>query len=197
MLSVTDRSKTLQSRIYLLPANGGAPKEITARAPSDFHGWSPDGKELIFIARREGKPGIYAIPSAGGQERLLLAGDGGDDGPEYSADGLWIYFSSDRSGHSQIWRMRTDGSSPEQIIKDDTSDRFVHPSPDGKWLVFLSYAPGVRGAPADREVTLGLFSLTTGQTKTLASFYGGDGTFNSPSWSPDSLKLAYVRYQPR
>jgi hypothetical protein len=26
--------------------------------------------------------------------------------------------------------------------------------------------------------------------------FGGQGTMNVPSWSPDSARLAYVRYQP-
>jgi Tol biopolymer transport system component len=196
-LAVTDRTKTFQSRIYILPANGGVPKEITPRASSDFHGWSPDGQTLVFSAMREGKAGFFSIPAAGGQETRLTDTGGINEGPEYSADDQWIYFNSDRSGLSQIWKMKPDGSNPEQVIKDEFNDRFAHPSPDGKWIAFLSYGSGVRGAPADREVLLRLFSIATGETKTLAKLYGGDGTINAPSWSPDSLKLAYVRYQPK
>ncbi len=199
LLAITDRSKTQQSRIYVLPVAGGMPKEITARAPSEFHGWSPDGKTLVFSAGREGRAGIFSIPAAGGQETRLttVVADGFEEGPEYSPDGQWIYFYSDRSGHSQIWKMHPDGSGSEQVTSDANNNRFPHPSPDGKWIAFLAYAPGVRGAPADREVSLQLFSVATGETKTLAKIFGGDGTINSPSWSPDSLKLAYVRYQPK
>lgn len=199
LLAITDRSKTQQSRIYVLSTAGGMLKEITARAPSEFHGWSPDGQTLVFSAGREGKLGIFSIPATGGSETRLttVAVDGFDEGPEYSSDGQWIYFYSDRSGHSQIWRMRPDGTAPEQVTSDANNNRFPHPSPDGKWIAFLAYSPAVRGAPADREVSLSLFSVSTGETKMLAKIFGGDGTINSPSWSPDSLKLAYVRYQPK
>jgi hypothetical protein len=196
-LAITDRSKTQQSRIYVLPTAGGLLKEITVRAPSEFHGWSPDGQTLVFSGGREGRSGIFSIPAAGGPEVRLTMAEGRDDGPEYSVDGQWIYFSSDRSGHPKIWRMRADGSNPGQVTTDEWADRYPHPSPDGKWVAYLSYPASSRNSANDQEVMLRLFSTVTGESKTLAKFYGGDGTLASPSWSPDSLKLAYVRYQPK
>ena len=197
MLAITDKTKGGRAHIYIMPATGGTPTEVTPYSPSEFHGWSPDGQTLAYSAKREGKGGIFTIPVTGGFETRLTTAVGIDEGPEFSAEGRWIYFSSDRSGRSQIWRMRPDGSVPEQITKDEYNNRFPHPSPDGKWLVFLSYAPGVKDAPPDRDVSLRLRSLGTGETKELAKLYGGSGTLDAPSWSPDSTKLAYVRYQPK
>lgn len=196
-LAITDKNKTLQSRIYVLPATGGAPKEITARAPSEFHGWSPDGRFLIFSGGREGRPGIFSVPVDGGPEVRLTTAEGRDDGPEYSADGQWIYFSSDRGGRSKIWRMHADGTAPEAVTNDELVDRCPHPSPDGKWIAYLSYPASSRNPAIEQEVMLRLLSTTSGESKTLAKFFGGDGTLASPSWSPDSLRLAYVRYQPK
>ncbi len=195
-LVISDQTKDGHSRIYTLPAAGGAPKEITPKAPSYWHGWSPDGQTLAYCAQRDGKFGIFTIPVAGGAEKRLTITDGLDDGPDYSPDGKWIYFNSDRTGRMQIWRMHADGSAMEQVTKDEYNNWFAHPSPDGKWLVLLSYAPDVSGHPADKDVMLRLMPVAGGEITVLVKLFGGQGTINVPSWSPDSLKLAYVRYQP-
>ena len=96
----------------------------------------------------------------------------------------------------QIWRMHPDGSAMEQLTKDENNNWFAHPSPNGKWIVFLTYAPDVKGHPADKDVMLRLMPADGGDATVLLKLFGGQGTINVPSWSPDSLKLAYVRYQP-
>jgi TolB protein len=195
-LAISDQTKDGKSRIYVLPSAGGAPREITALAPSYWHGWSPDGATLAYCAQREGRFGIFTIPAAGGDKTRLTSTDGLDDGPDYSPDGKWIYFNSDRTGRMQIWRMQPDGEHLEQVTSDDFNNWFPHPSPDGKWLVFLSYAPDVNGHPPDRDVMLRLMTLDDGRISVLTELFGGQGTINVPSWSPDSRQLAYVRYQP-
>ena len=110
-------------------------------------------------------------------------------------DGKWIYFNSDRTGKMHIWRMKPDGTEQEQVTKDDYNNWFPHPSPDGKWLVFLSYQPDVQGHPENKDVMLRLLSLADGKIDELAKLFGGQGTINVPSWSPDSKKLAFVSYQ--
>lgn len=195
-LVISDQSKDGQSRIYTLPATGGTPQEITPNAPSYWHGWSPDGATLAYCAKRDGKFGIFIIPVSGGSERRLTTTDGLDDGPDYSADGKWIYFNSDRTGRMQIWRMHADGSAVEQVTHDDLNNWFPHPSPDGKSIVFLTYAAEVKGHPSDKDVLLRLMPVDGGAITVLAKLFGGQGTINVPSWSPDSLKVAYVRYQP-
>jgi len=195
-LAISDRTRDGRSRIYTLPAGGGAPKEITPGAPSYWHGWSPDGRTLAYCAQREGKHGIFTIPAAGGEERRLTEADGLDDGPDYSPDGRWIYFNSDRTGRMQIWRLHPDGTGLEPVTEDGNNNWFPHPSPDGKWIVFLAYAPDVKGHPPDKDVTLRLMPAAGGASSVLVRLFGGQGTINVPSWSPDSHELAYVRYGP-
>jgi Tol biopolymer transport system component len=95
----------------------------------------------------------------------------------------------------QIWRMRVDGSQSEQVTSDEFNNWFPHPSPDGKWLVFLSYEKDVKGHPENKDVTLRLMPLAGAKIEVLAKLFGGQGTINVPSWSPDSRKLAFVSYQ--
>ena len=183
-----------QSIIYTLPATGGTPKLVTPQGPSYLHGWSPDGEWLVYTGGRDGKYDIYKIPAKGGDEIRLTDSPGLSDGPEYSPDGQYIYFNSTRSGRMQLWRMKPDGSAQEQVTDDEFNNWFPHLSPDGKWIVFLSYLPDVAPAehPYYRQVYLRLMPAAGGPAKVIAYVYGGQGTINVPSWSPDSRRIAFV-----
>lgn len=195
-LVVSDQSQDPhQSIIYTLPITGGTPKRITDKFPSYWHGWSPDGKTLAFCGQRDGKFGIFTIPAAGGEEIRLTTATNLDDGPDYSPDGKQIYFNSDRTGLMQIWRMGADGSNLEQVTHDEANNWFAHISPNGKWMVFLTYEKDVKGHPANKDVMLRLMSLADGKVTVLAKLFGGQGTINVPSWSPDSAHVAFVSYQ--
>jgi WD40 repeat protein len=195
-MAISDQSGSSQkSSIYIVPIVGGTPRQITQNSPSYWHGWSPDGKTLAFAGQRDGDFDIYTIPVGGGQETRLTTAKGLDDGPEYSPDGEYIYFNSERTGSMQIWRMKADGSAQEQVLSDETNDWFPHISPDGKWMVFLSYEKSVAGHPAEKDVALNLMSMDDKKVHVLTKLFGGQGTINVPSWSPDSLKLAFVSYE--
>ncbi len=196
MLAFSDTSNADHiSRVYVAPIGGGTPRQITPDSPSYWHGWSPDGKTLAFTGLRNGNADIYSVPAAGGAETRLTTAEGLDDGPEYSPDGEWIYFNSERTGHMQIWRMKPDGSGQEQVISGETNDWFPHISPDGQWMVFLAYAADVKGHPAEKDVALMLMSMADRKVHVLTRLFGGQGTINVPSWSPDSKRLAFVSYE--
>jgi TolB protein len=199
-LAISDQSQEdNRSIVYIVPIGGGLPRRITAKSPSYWHGWSPDGKTLAFVGQRNDEFDIYTIPATGGEETRLTTAKGLDDGPEYSPDGKYIYFNSERTGHMQIWRMRADGSEQEQVTVDAWNNWFPHISPDGAWMVFLSYEPDVKGHPENKDVMLRIMSLSdkkTSQQKisVLAKLFGGQGTINVPSWSPNSKEVAFVSY---
>ncbi len=183
------------SIIYTVPVTGGTPKQVTPTGPSYMHGWSPDGKDLVFCGQRNGDFDVYKIPAAGGKETRLTDVKGLDDGPEYTPDGKYIYFNSVRSGLMQIWRMRPDGSAQEQVTSDSLNNWFAHISPDGKSMVFLSFLPeetppGIH--PPYQHVYIRMMPVAGGPIKVLAYVYGGQGTINTPSWSPDSKRIAFI-----
>ena len=184
-----------ESRIYVIPSNGGTPRLITEHPNSYWHSWSPNGKTMVFSRPDHGSLNIYAISAEGGEERALTAGNGVSDDPDYSPDGKWIYFNSDRGGSMQIWRMRPDGSDPEQVTSDELVNWTPHISPDGKSMVFLSYEKGVTGHPANKDVVLRIMSMDDKKVRVLVNIVGGSGTINVPSWAHDSHHLAFVSYQ--
>ncbi|HUJ44932.1 MAG TPA: biopolymer transporter TolR [Opitutaceae bacterium] len=194
-LAISDQSQDGKSIIYVLPSDGGTPRRITPLGPSYWHGWSPDGRSLAYCAERNGNFDVYTVPVDGGDERRLTDAAGLDDGPDYSPDGEYIYFNSERTGRMQIWRMKPDGSGQAQVTSDEYNNWFAHPSPDGKWIVFLSYETDVQGHPANKDVMLRLMPAGSGEIRVLAKLFGGQGTINVPSWSPDSSRLAFVSYQ--
>ena len=199
LLVISDQSQETtpgnhQSLVYVVPMGGGPPRRITKNAPSYWHGWSPNGKTLAFVGQRNGDFDIYTIPVTGGEETRLTTAKGLDDGPEYSPDGQYIYFNSERTGHMQIWRMKADGTEQEQVFSDENNNWFPHISPDGKYMVFLAFDKSVSGHPENKDVMLRVMTLADKTIKTIAQLFGGQGTINVPSWSPDSKSVAFVSY---
>jgi Tol biopolymer transport system component len=203
-----------QSQVYLANADGSNAHLMVTTTPSYFHGWSPDGKYLAYVYQHPAANGvpanydIFRIPAAGGESEQLDSNPGYDDGPDYSPDGKWIYFNSDRSGSWDVWRIPADGAGPgdvkaEQVTSDEMEDWFPHPSPDSKWLLFLSFAKGTAthndklpGTQLRMMPMPGASLAKSPRIQVLTTFFGGQGTINVNSWSPDSTRFAYVIYEP-
>jgi TolB protein len=203
-----------QSQVYLANADGSNTHVMVTTTPSYFHGWSPDGKYMAYVYQHPAANGvpanydIFRIPAAGGESEQLDSNPGYDDGPDYSPDGKWIYFNSDRSGSWDVWRIPADGAGPgdqkaEQVTNDELEDWFPHPSPDGKWLLFLSFAKGTSthndklpGTQLRMMPMPGARLAKPPQIQVVTTFFGGQGTINVNSWSPDSTRFAYVIYEP-
>jgi len=194
-----------ESQVFLASIDGAHPRLMTPKAPSYFHGWSPDGRWLAFVGQRNGIFNLYRVAAAGGEEERLTSQAAYDDGPDYSPDGRWIYFNSNRSGNWDVWRMPAEGAGAadekaQQVTWDELEDWFPHPSPDGKWLVFLSFPKGTQGHDAEMEISLRMMPLPGAKIEpaaiqVLGKVFGGQGTINVNSWSPDSKKFAFVSYE--
>lgn len=190
-----------RSVAFILPTKGSdEPKQITSpEAGHTFlHGWSPDGKKLVFTGGRKGETGnfrnLWSVDVDTKVETALTPPGTLDDGPEYTPDGKYIYFNSVRTGTMQIWRMGPDGSNPEQVTFDEYNDWFPHISPDGKWLLYIAFPVDMDpwSHPFYRQCYLRLLPTSGGVPKTVAYLYGGQGSINTPSWSPDSKRIAFV-----
>ena len=190
-----------KSRIYTLPFEGGTPRLITPLAPSYLHGWSPDGKTLAYCAERNGEYDIYTIPAEGGVETRLTDAPGLNDGAEYDSAGEYIWFNSVRTGLMQAWRMRADGSEQTQMTFDEGWNTwFPHISPDRKKVAMICYRKGDL-EPGEhlphKHVEIRLMDADGSNVRTLVKLFGGQGTINVNSWSPDSKCFAFVSYRIR
>ena len=187
-----------RSLVYVVPLSGGEPRLVTPVGPSYLHGWSPDGRTLAYCAERGGEFDIYTMPVEGGEETRLTDAPGLDDGPEYSPDGRHIWFNSVRSGLMQVWRMDAGGQNQTRMTWDEESNCwFPHLSPDGKQVAYIAYKKG-DVSPGDhppcKHVEIRLMDADGSNTRTLVRLFGGQGTLNVNSWSPDGTQLAFVSY---
>ena len=171
---------------------------MTKETPSYWHGWAPNNEEVVYVATRKDNPtyDIYKKPIKGGKEVALTDTGEGEhvDGPEYSSAGDYIYYNGSASGTMQIWRMKTNGSNKEQMTFNARNDWFPHISPDGKWIAYISFPANipVNSHPFYKKVTLNLIPSSGGAPKVIAYLYGGQGTINVNSWSPDSRYISFV-----
>ncbi|NBT30814.1 MAG: hypothetical protein EBT13_02600 [Rhodobacteraceae bacterium] len=96
-LAVSQTTGRGTSVIYLVPVTGGEPKRVTPLAPSWWHGWSPDGDWVVWLAYPAGTQGhpanldvtLNLMPAAGGQGRVLvplLGGQGTINVPSWAPD---------------------------------------------------------------------------------------------------------------
>jgi TolB protein len=186
------------SAVFVLPLTGGEPKMITEKTPSYFHGWATNNKEVVYVAMRDGKKvyNIYRNSIEGGKEVALTDIAPGEhvDGCEYSPDGKYIYYNGNHTGTMQIWRIKPDGTGREQLTFDNYNNWFPHISPDGKWVVIISFPSDIdpNSHPSYKRVMLRIMNVTLGEPRVIAYLYGGQGTINVPSWSPDSKQVAFV-----
>jgi TolB protein len=198
LLAISHSPKGKGSMVYVLPLKGGVPKLITENTPSYWHGWAPNNKEVVYVAIRDGKTvfNIYKNSIEGGKEVALTDIEKGQhvDGCEYSPDGKYIYYNGHYTGTMQIWRIKPDGSGKEQITFDGYNNWFPHISPDGKWIVMISFPADIdpNSHPSYKRVMLRIMPVTGGEPRVLAYLYGGQGTINVPSWSPDSKQISFV-----
>jgi len=191
--------------LYVAPVAGGTASRISHDSTRYhfLHGVSPDGTTLAFVDLPRGDFSaagrLSLIPATGGDTTYPAAGSRHIDGPEYTADGDWIYLNTEefgvRPGHAQLARVPATGGELEQLVVSDTVDWFPHLSPDGTHATYISFPTGTLGHPADLEVQIHV--VDTGDwTRHLLSvpLFGGQGTLNVNSWSPDGRRFAYVAY---
>ena len=165
-----------------------------------LHGVSPDGSRLAYVRLAElSDAGRLAVMTPHGTSTVLDTGRGHLDGPEWSPDGEWIYFNTESftrtPGHAQLARIPEGGGGVERLVESSTVDWFPHLSADGLLATYIAFPAGTLGHPPDLAVEVRAVATTDWSTS-LRSYqlFGGQGTINVNSWSPDGSRFAFVAY---
>ena len=129
---------TLETALYET-SGAGKPVTISSRPPTNWFGWTPDGKLLV-----EQENGIFQMNADGSNRAPLLHDDFPSFGPISCDHGRYIMFASASRGGGNsinIWRADSTGGNLKQITTG-TDDEPAMCSPDGKWLVYAGFDNG-------------------------------------------------------
>jgi len=150
----SDRGGHGATQIYVIPAEGGEPRQLTDEPDSTRAGtpsWAPDGKSLLYVSTRGKRYNVYSLPFEGGEAKgepkQLTHAPGSHRFGTYSADGKRIAFYSNRVRPGElygfnIYVMDADGEHEDDMARQVTDSKGSpgHPtwSSDGKWIAFVA-----------------------------------------------------------
>ncbi len=168
-----DKSGT---RIWMVPSAGGDPIPMTADGYSaSSPDWSPDGRYLSFMATRgdSAHAQVWVLDRRMGEGQQLTDEKWGINGYQWSPDGSKLLLSI---------------RDPDPI---DTLPAALKPKATPPWEIdrlqfkqdYVGYITG------DRHTHLYVFDL---RTKTTTQITSGDFDAESPEWSPDGTRVAFV-----
>ncbi len=154
-----------ESELWVMPATGGQPKQVTFKTGVSAPVWTPDGKSLFYAADRDGneQPGYFTISPDGSSEIEVLPAARGDFRRfgDFAADGSFIYASTVRgAGVFDIYRGTLEGGS-ELIVESELGLYPLSISPDGKYAI-------VTETVGEDANNLFLLDLATKEMKTIS-----------------------------
>jgi Tol biopolymer transport system component len=182
--------------LWVIDNASGKAIQLTAsktRENANSPAWSPDGKQIAFVALRDGYFGLYRKSSDGqGPEELVYKGSAPLTLTDWSQDGRYLtYHSVDLTGGG-VYAVPLAGTGerkPIEILRDKWQNQGPRLSPDSRILTYTSNASGrteVYAIPFDPAATPG--------TKPAAgpwqlSEQGGTGMV---FWRKDGKELYYL-----
>jgi TolB protein len=143
--------------------------------------FSPDGKQIAFMSNRDGNSEIYVMNRDGSGVRRLTDHPMIDSTPTWSPTGMQVAFTSDRTGTPQIYVIGADGTGLRRLTFESYADRATwSPAPYNEIAFASRTGPGF---------DIKILSLADGVTRQITF---GEGTNESPAWSPNGRHLAFV-----
>ena len=185
------------STIWVVPATGGAPRQVTKIGqPSGGHGsptWAPDGRRIVFVTSDIGLSELWSVAPDGGDLKRLNSDQwrGTFYNPIISPDGKFLYVATG-SGNFRLWQVRLDNNGnfsgrPIQLQNTGASlARHLSIAPDGKRIVYsaLSMSNNIGSVVIDRDTgeAAGEPTLLTQDTNYRKTSHG---------FSPDGRRIGY------
>jgi eukaryotic-like serine/threonine-protein kinase len=189
----SSRAEKNQAEIYLISAQGGAPRRLT-HSPTDCiaPNWSRDGEWIYFSSSRNGTQQIWRIP-AGGGDAVQITKRGGIFAEE-SPDRKYIYYSTGRDYSSSVWRVPVAGGVEVQVLPEVSYRNFAVTD---RGIYFIQGASRTRSPvmPMGRNrnnSVVQFYSFETGTVQTI--FTTEKPTYRSLVVSPDGRSLLYTQF---
>ena len=133
------------------------------------------------MSNRDGNSEIYVMNRDGSGVRRLTDNPAIDSTPTWSPTGTQVAFTSDRTGTPQIYVVGPDGSGLRRLTFESYADRATwSPAPYNEIAFAARTGPGF---------DIKILSLDEGVTRQITF---GEGTNESPAWSPNGRHLAFV-----
>jgi len=143
--------------------------------------FSPDGTKIAFTSSRDGNPELYVMNRDGSDTRRLTNNPEIDTTPTWSPNGNQIAFTSGRTGTPQIYVVGADGAGLRRISQESYADRPTwSPAPYNEIAFSARSGPGF---------DIKVLNIGTGETRQITF---GEGTNESPAWSPNGRHLAFM-----
>jgi Tol biopolymer transport system component len=169
--------------LWITAADGSEAREfLKTETWSSGQDFSPDGKSLLFSARRGGGPQVFLLDVATRRFRPVTVSPGDKFNPTWSPDGRRIAYSSNATGTMQLWTISPSGADEKMMTSG--YERMYHPfySPDGRWLYVQPSHRNIWRLPAGG-----------GPLQPVTRFPESGLFLEEPTLSPDGKFLAYSR----
>jgi dipeptidyl aminopeptidase/acylaminoacyl peptidase len=154
--------------------------------------WSPDGKQLVFVANISGRNNLWLVGSDGGWPTQLTVSDQRQTSPTWSPDGKWIAYISDYDGDEQ-WDVFMVSPKTGQVVNlthtREISEENPRWSPDGRYLAYTV-------KPKTSSVyEIDVFDKLMRTVKHVTSGTAADKINDNPIWSHDGTSIVYTQSQ--
>ncbi|MEO8431237.1 MAG: protein kinase [Acidobacteriota bacterium] len=147
---------------------------------------SPDGTNMAFVSRRDGRSRIWLKQIAGGGEAALSEGPE-DAEPRFSPDGSSVLFSRWSGNEAAIFRVPVVGGDPRKVVSEGHHGAW---SPDGSKIVFLRTHSRAGGF---EDASVHIANADGSSERTIGAF--PDTFLRRPRWTPDGSSIVVVESQ--